>query len=146
MKRPLIRTPLPGPIGSRLIGIDHTYVSPSYTRVYPLVVKRGEGLWIHDVDDNLFLDFTAGIAVCATGHCHPEVVEAIKAQADQLLHMSGTDSYYEPQILLGCGQNTMRFCPALTIGEAEIDAGLSLFEEAVRGAEGRNRLKDGIAS
>jgi 4-aminobutyrate aminotransferase len=100
MKRPLIRTPLPGPNGSRLIGIDQTYVSPSYTRIYPLVVKRGEGLWIHDVDDNLFLDFTAGIAVCATGHCHPQVVEAIKTQAEQLLHMSGTDFYYEPQILL----------------------------------------------
>jgi 4-aminobutyrate aminotransferase len=100
MKRPLIRTPLPGPKGSRMIGTDQTFVSPSYTRIYPLVVKRGEGLWIHDVDENLFLDFTAGIAVCATGHCHPQVVEAIKTQAEQLLHMSGTDFYYEPQILL----------------------------------------------
>ena len=71
MKTPEILTPLPGPRAQQLIKLDATYVSPSYTRVYPLVVKRGEGLWIHDVDDNLFLDFTAGIAVCATGHCHP---------------------------------------------------------------------------
>jgi 4-aminobutyrate aminotransferase len=49
------------------------------------------------VDDNVFLDFTAGIAVCATGHCHPRVVKAIKDQADLLLHMSGTDFYYPPQ-------------------------------------------------
>jgi 4-aminobutyrate aminotransferase len=100
VKRPLIKTPLPGPEGSRLIQVDQTYVSPSYTRTHPLVVKRAEGVWVHDVDDNLFLDFSAGIAVCATGHCHPRVVAAIKDQADRLLHMSGTDFYYEPQIAL----------------------------------------------
>jgi len=100
MKHPKINTTLPGPEASRLIHVDNTYVSPSYTRVYPLVVKRAQGLWVHDVDDNLFLDFTAGIAVCATGHCHPRVVQAIKDQAERLLHMSGTDFYYEPQIAL----------------------------------------------
>ncbi|MGD2125945.1 MAG: acetyl ornithine aminotransferase family protein [Desulfobacteraceae bacterium] len=100
MKHPEIRTALPGPQASKLINIDNTYVSPSYTRIYPLVVKRAEGVWIHDVDDNLFLDFTSGIAVCATGHCHPRVVQAIKYQAERLLHMSGTDFYYEPQIAL----------------------------------------------
>jgi 4-aminobutyrate aminotransferase len=98
MRRPLINTDLPGPEAARLIQIDRTYVSPSYTRIYPLVVKKAQGLWVTDVDDNSFLDFTAGIAVCATGHCHPMVVQAIKDQADRLLHMSGTDFYYEPQI------------------------------------------------
>jgi 4-aminobutyrate aminotransferase len=96
----LIKTDLPGPEAARLIQIDETYVSPSYTRIYPLVVKNAQGLWVTDVDDNSFLDFTAGIAVCATGHCHPMVVQAIKDQADRLLHMSGTDFYYEPQIVL----------------------------------------------
>jgi len=100
MKHPEIKTVLPGPKAAKLIDMDTTYVSPSYTRVYPLVVERGEGLWIHDVDGNVFLDFTAGIAVCATGHCHPQVVNAIKDQADRLLHMSGTDFYYTPQIIL----------------------------------------------
>ena len=100
MRRPLIKTDLPGPEAARLIQIDETYVSPSYTRIYPLVVKNAQGLWVTDVDDNSFLDFTAGIAVCATGHCHPVVVQAIKDQADRLLHMSGTDFYYEPQIVL----------------------------------------------
>jgi 4-aminobutyrate aminotransferase len=100
MKTPLIKTMLPGPEAARLIEIDKVYVSPSYTRIYPLVAEKGEGLWIYDVDGNLFLDFTSGIAVCSTGHCHPEIVAAIKKQADSLLHMSGTDFYYTPQIIL----------------------------------------------
>ena len=82
-----------------LLARDAEYVSPSYTRVYPLVVERGSGCVIEDVDGNRFLDFTAGIAVNSnTGHCHPDVVAAIKDQADKLLHMSGTDFYYRPQI------------------------------------------------
>ncbi len=100
MKAPQIRKPLPGTKANNLIQLDKTYVSPSYTRVYPLVVKKAKGLWIYDVDDNVFLDFTAGIAVNATGHCHPKIVAAIKKQADRLLHMSGTDFYYTPQIAL----------------------------------------------
>jgi 4-aminobutyrate aminotransferase len=100
MQKPDIRTPLPGPRAQELIRKDSTYVSPSYTRAYPLVADRGEGMWIQDVDGNRFLDFTAGIAVNATGHCHPRVVAAIKDQADRLLHMSGTDFYYTPQIAL----------------------------------------------
>jgi 4-aminobutyrate aminotransferase len=99
-KWPLIHTPLPGPKARKLIHQDRTYVSPSYTRYYPLVVEKAKGLWVHDVDGNIFLDFTAGIAVCATGHCHPRVIKAIKKQADLLLHMSGTDFYYKPQIVL----------------------------------------------
>jgi 4-aminobutyrate aminotransferase len=100
MKTPEILTRLPGPRAQQLIKLDATFVSPSYTRAYPLVAEQGEGLWIQDVDGNRFLDFTAGIAVNATGHCHPHVVQAIKAQADKLLHMSGTDFYYTPQIML----------------------------------------------
>src|SRR5262245_19190660 len=95
---PDIRTPIPGPKAQAFLERDDKYVSPSYTRCYPLVCERGSGAVIEDVDGNLFLDFTAGIAVTATGHCHPHVVAAIKDQADKLLHMSGTDFYYAPQI------------------------------------------------
>ena len=95
---PDLRTPLPGPRGQALLERDARFTSPSYTRVYPLVVARGSGAVIEDVDGNLFLDFTAGIAVASTGHCHPHVTAAIKDQADKLLHMSGTDFYYQPQI------------------------------------------------
>jgi 4-aminobutyrate aminotransferase len=90
----------PGPRARALLERDAQFVSPSYTRVYPLVVERGSGAVIEDVDGNLFLDFTAGIAVNATGHCHPHVVAAVTDQANKLLHMSGTDFYYEPQIAL----------------------------------------------
>jgi 4-aminobutyrate aminotransferase len=95
---PSVRTEPPGPNARALLDRDARFVSPSYTRVYPLVVARGSGAVIEDVDGNLFLDFTAGIAVTGTGHCHPEVVAAIQDQAGKLLHMSGTDFYYQPQI------------------------------------------------
>jgi 4-aminobutyrate aminotransferase len=97
---PHLRTDLPGPNARKLLDRDTAFVSPSYTRVYPLVVDQGSGAVIRDVDGNLFLDFTAGIAVCTTGHCHPDVVGAIRDQAGKLIHMSGTDFYYGPQIEL----------------------------------------------
>jgi 4-aminobutyrate aminotransferase len=97
LKVPDIRTPLPGPRGKALIDKDERFTSPSYTRVYPLAVERGYGAVIEDVDGNRFLDFTAGIAVCSTGHCHERIVAAIQQQAAKLLHMSGTDFYYAPQ-------------------------------------------------
>ena len=97
---PEIKTALPGPRAAELIARDRQFVSPSYTRGYPLVVARGEGAVVEDVDGNRFLDCAAGIAVNATGHSHPEVVRAIVQQAHQFLHMSGTDFYYEPQVRL----------------------------------------------
>ncbi|MBW4697328.1 MAG: acetyl ornithine aminotransferase family protein [Aphanocapsa lilacina HA4352-LM1] len=87
---------LPGPRAQALIARDEAVTSPSYTRGYPLVAARGEGCMLEDVDGNVFLDLTAGIAVTATGHAHPVVVRAIQEQAANLLHMSGTDFYYEP--------------------------------------------------
>ena len=91
---PEIKMPLPGPEAQRILALDRQYVSPSYTRDYPLVAKRGQGVLVEDVDGNSFLDFAAGIAVVSTGHCHPEVVAAIQKQAAELIHMSGTDFYY----------------------------------------------------
>ncbi len=99
-KIPLMMTELPGPEAKKVLEKDQKYVSQSYTRVYPLVVKRAKGAVVEDVDSNQFLDFTSGIAVCNTGHCHPKVVEAIKAQAEQFIHMSGTDFYYDAQSTL----------------------------------------------
>ncbi len=97
---PEIRTPLPGPRARAVIERDHRVLSPSYTRCYPLVAARGQGATVEDVDGNRFLDFNAGIAVASTGHCHPQVVEAISAQAARLIHMSGTDFYYENMVEL----------------------------------------------
>jgi len=100
MSYPSIKTKLPGPKAKALIERDKKYVSSSYTRDYPFVAHRGRGALIQDPDGNTFLDMAAGIAVNATGHCHPKVVDAIKRQASRLLHMSGTDFYYQPQVEL----------------------------------------------
>ena len=81
---PDVRTALPGPKARTLLERDQRYMSPSYTRIYPLVCARGSGAVIEDVDGNLFLDFTAGIAVTSSGHCHPHVVDAIRDQAGKL--------------------------------------------------------------
>jgi 4-aminobutyrate aminotransferase len=99
-KLPRRVTELPGPRARAIIESDRKYISPSYTRSYPLVAKSASGAIVEDVDGNRFLDFNAGIAVCSTGHCHPDVVRAIQKQAAQLIHMSGTDFYYEqmPQL------------------------------------------------
>ena len=97
---PQIKTKLPGPNAARAVKEDARIISPSYTRSYPLVAKKGTGALIEDVDGNVFLDFAAGIAVCSTGHCHPHVVEAIQKQAAELIHMSGTDFYYESMTTL----------------------------------------------
>jgi 4-aminobutyrate aminotransferase len=97
---PRLITALPGPRAEALIARDHAVLSPSYTRPYPLAVESGEGAIVEDVDGNRFLDFNAGIAVVATGHSHPLVVAAIQKQAAKLLHMSGTDFYYENMVEL----------------------------------------------
>jgi len=93
--QPEIKTALPGPMAQKIIDLDKKYASPSYIKEYPLVVERGEGAWVYDVDGNRFLDLMAGIGVCATGHSHPKVVEAIKSSAEKFLHICATDFYYE---------------------------------------------------
>jgi 4-aminobutyrate aminotransferase len=107
MQVPDIRTPLPGPRARALIDRDAAVVSPSYTRTYPFVMARGDGAVVEDVDGNVFLDCAAGIAVNSTGHCHPEVVQAIVDQAHRFLHMSGTDFYYEGQVRLAEEMNAI---------------------------------------
>ena len=92
-----ITTEPPGPLSKTVLEQDRLYVSPSYSRPYPMVAKNACGMVVTDMDGNRFLDFSAGIAVCATGHCHPQIVRVIQEQAAQLIHMSGTDFYY-PQL------------------------------------------------
>lgn len=97
---PHLVTALPGPKAAALMERDHSVLSPSYTRSYPLVIKNGEGAIVEDVDGNRFLDMNAGIAVVAAGHAHPSVVRAVQEQAARFLHYSGTDFYYENMVLL----------------------------------------------
>jgi 4-aminobutyrate aminotransferase len=98
--QPETTSELPGPNALSWIKRDEQFISRSYTRSYPSVIERGEGVYVWDVDGHRYLDFSAGIAVCSTGHCHPVVVSAIQEQAAKLIHMSGTDFYYPVQIQL----------------------------------------------
>lgn len=95
---PHLITSVPGPRAKAVLARDAKVLSPSYTRCYPLVAERGEGAIVEDIDGNRFLDFSAGIAVTSTGHCHPDVVAAIERQAAKLIHMSGTDFYYQNMV------------------------------------------------
>lgn len=91
---------LPGPKAQAIIARDQAVISPSYARAYPFVMDHGKGSEVWDVDGNRFLDFAAGIAVTATGHSHPRVVQAIKDQADRFLHISA-DFYHDNWVRLG---------------------------------------------
>ncbi len=89
-----IVTELPGPKAREIIARDERVVSPSLIYVYPLVVKRASGCTVEDVDGNVFLDCQAGVATASTGHCHPKVAQAIREQAETLIHICGTDFHY----------------------------------------------------
>lgn len=97
-KRPQVAKNFPGPRARSIVARDRRFLSPSYTRSYPAVIERGQGVWLTDVDGNILLDFCAGIAVNSTGHCHPQVVRAICEQAAKLIHYSGTDFYYQAEV------------------------------------------------
>ncbi len=110
LQRPNIKTALPGPRSLEIIEADARYVTPSYPRPdYKLVADHASGVWITDPDGNVFLDCNAGVAVCSTGHCHPEVVAAIQQQVSELIHLCGTDFYYRhmPQL----GKKLDEICP-----------------------------------
>ena len=94
MRLPHIHTSLPGPKAQALIERDRLVSSPSYPRDYPFVMAKGRGAEVWDVDGNRFLDFASGIAVCSTGHAHPEVVQAIRAATEDFLHIS-SDYWHE---------------------------------------------------
>jgi 4-aminobutyrate aminotransferase len=100
MHNPHLKTELPGPKARAMIARDAEVISPSYPRDYPFVMSHGRGTEVWDVDGNRFLDFAAGIAVCATGHAHPRVVEAVKSAADDFLHIS-SDYWHEHMTALG---------------------------------------------
>src|SRR5262245_59881327 len=94
-RRPEIKTALPGPNAQSIIDADDRLVTPSYPRPpFKLVAESASGVWVNDVDGNVFLDCNAGVAVCSTGHCHPEIMRAIQEQTAKLIHICGTDYYY----------------------------------------------------
>jgi len=110
LQRPVIKTDLPGPKSREIIDADARFVTPSYPRPdYKLVVDRARGVWVTDPDGNTFLDCNAGVAVCSTGHCHPEIVAAITKQVNEFIHFCGTDYYYRHMPELG--KKLEEICP-----------------------------------
>ncbi len=142
--RPKISGPLPGPKSRKVITDDMTYISPSYTRGYPLVVESGSGAMIRDVDGNVFLDFAAGIAVCCTGHAHPEVVKAIREQSERLLHISGTD-FYVPN-MVDLAKKLSELAPGNSLKKVYFgNSGAEAIEAAMKLARYHTRRKNFIA-
>jgi 4-aminobutyrate aminotransferase len=123
-----IRTELPGPKARALIARDAAVVSPSYPRDYPFAIAHGRGTEVWDVDGNRFLDFAAGIAVCATGHAHPAVVEAVKSAAEKFLHIS-SDYWHENMVTLA-----ERLAAVAPLGEPVMSFLCQSGTEAVEGA------------
>jgi 4-aminobutyrate aminotransferase len=95
MSEPQIVVPPPGPRARAIVERDRAHTSTCYIKEYPLVIARGDGVMVEDVDGNRFLDFMAGIAVCSTGHAHPQVVKAVQDAAARFLHICGSDFYFE---------------------------------------------------
>lgn len=91
---PRITTTPPGPKAQAILERDSGVLSPSYARDYGFVMDHGLGAEVWDVDGNRYIDFSAGIAVNSTGHCHPQVVRAIQEQAEKFIHIS-SDYYHE---------------------------------------------------
>ena len=141
MKSPHIKTALPGPKAEAMLKRDALVVSPSYPRDYPFVISHAKGAEAWDVDGNRFLDFMAGIAVCATGHSHATVVQAITQAAEKFVHIS-SDYWHEGQIALAekisalnpvGGPSMSFFCQS---GTESVEAALKL----ARNVSGRGRF------
>ncbi len=141
---PHVEGVLPGPQAAEWVRRDQAVSSPSNTREYPLVVKRASGSVVEDVDGNRFLDFAAGIAVCATGHCHSQVVQAIQTQAAELIHICGSDFYYP--VMVELAEKLGRIAPWSRTDKTRIyftNSGTETIEAAVKLARhqtGRKRI------
>jgi len=99
-KGPKIIIEPPGPRAKQIIERDKNSVMQSFSRWYPLVVDKGDGVFIYDVDGNKYLDFNAGIAVNALGYSNKRLQEAITNQTQKLIHYSFTDFLYESTVRL----------------------------------------------
>ena len=100
--KPMVRIPPPGPKAKKIIEEHKEYVATTThdPEILPLVVERGEGSWIIDVDGNVYLDFTTGVSVTNLGHRNKNVEKAVLEQMSKIWHAAGTDFYNEVQVEL----------------------------------------------
>jgi 4-aminobutyrate aminotransferase len=99
-RRPEIAGTVPGPIAMKILERDAKWVSQGGARPYRFVIRDGDGSWVRDVDDNVFLDFTSGIGALATGHRHPKIMAAIRDQQDGFMHISSAHHTYDVMVTL----------------------------------------------
>ncbi len=92
-----INTELPGPEARKVIQADKEFLATS-TKSLGIVAKRAKGVFVEDVDGNVFIDFASGIGVTNVGHVHPYVEEKVQEQLSRLWHFAGTDFYYKEQV------------------------------------------------
>ena len=109
---PSVKTALPGPLAKAIVDRDRSFTSHAYLKEYPLVIARGEGVMVEDVDGNRFLDFMSGIAVSSTGYGHPKVVAAVQEAAGKFLHICGSDFYFE--LMAALCERLARLAPGKT--------------------------------
>jgi len=94
---PKISVVPPGPKSKEIVKLDKEYVSHAYDRVFTFTIDRAAGATVADVDDNLYIDWTSGIAVMNAGWSHPAVVDAVKAQSEKLIHSFANDTYFDKE-------------------------------------------------
>lgn len=133
----------PGPKALKVVEDDKKYLARS-TKSLPIVAKRGRGLFIEDVDGNVFLDFSSGISVTNVGHLHPRVKKAVEDQLDELWHFAGTDFYYEAQV------NAARAITEVSPGKFSkkvffTNSGAESNEAAIKLAKAHNKKQEFIA-
>ena len=124
---PRIVVPPPGPKAQAVVRRDEEWTAPCYIKEYPLVVSRGLGPMVEDVDGNRFLDFMAGIAVCSTGYSHPRVVAAGQDAAELLKNLV-LGAFQRGLLLLGAGKSTLRLAPPLVVDEQDVDTALAIID------------------
>ncbi len=118
-----------------LIHASNRYLANTYAR-FPVVLVRGKGVRVWDIEGREYLDFAAGIAVDVLGHCHPKVVEAIKAQSETLLHVSNL-YHIEPQIRLARTLCERSFADRVFFCNSGAEANEAAIKLARRYAKGR---------
>lgn len=131
MPAPHIRVAPPGPRARAVLRRIRQSVILSSTQPYPLVVDRSAGSHVWDVDGNCYLDFTAGIAVSAAAHGHRHIVEAIRTQAERLIHFSFADFYYPSYVRLA--ERLARLAPGRDAKQVYLcNSGAEAIEAAIK--------------
>ncbi|MDR0596191.1 MAG: aspartate aminotransferase family protein [Clostridiales Family XIII bacterium] len=95
---PQVKTKLPGPKAAKVLARRADIVPAAIKSIYPVVIERGEGAMIEDVDGNTFLDWIGGVGVMNVGYSQPEVIEAIKEQSEKFCHSMLNITTHKPYI------------------------------------------------